>query len=253
MRDWLSSQARQAGAPMIKTSAWGEAGLMNGNLSLASQLVEDSPIPATPGLEAALNRVEYYQPLYGITGFEDPLRGCRDRAKVIASALPFTQSDFRLIDFGSSLGYFPFFFADRGAVTTGCDIKAANTAVAVETQRLNGLNATFKTASLDVETVSGILPGDYDVALILSVLHHITHRHGVDYVAHLLAELMVRVPVLVLELAHRNEGVNYPWRKSLPADPLTILREVGAVNVKLLGDFPSHLSAATRPMYLITR
>src|ERR1700728_1242790 len=91
-----------------------------------SLLAEDLPVPATAELEACLNRVEYYQPLYGIAGFEPPLRGCRDRAVTIAQAMAPLGKNFRLIDFGSSLGYFPFFFADRGAKTSGFDIKPEN-------------------------------------------------------------------------------------------------------------------------------
>jgi len=216
-------------------------------------LVEDSPVPTTAELEQCLNRVEYYQPLYGITGFEDPLRSCRDRALAIAAALAPLGENVRLIDFGSSLGYFPFFFADRGLVTTGIDIKPENTAVARATQRLNGLEATFQTGVLDLETVRAISPGEYDVALALSVLHHITHQRGIDYVARLLAELLARIPTLILELAHRDEEVRFAWRNSLPEDPLAILCACPNVHVRILGHFPSHLSATTRPMYLIGR
>lgn len=220
---------------------------------LRSSLVEDSPVSATPELEDCLNRVEYYQPLYGITGFECPLRQCRDRALAIEAALAPLGKSFRLIDFGSSLGYFPFFFADRGAIATGIDIRPENTAVALATQRLNGLPTTFKTAALDQGTVAAISPREHDVALILSVLHHITHQRGIDYVAGLLAELLARIPVLILELAHRNEAVGFPWRASLPEDPLAILGACPRVKVQTLGHFPSHLSTATRPLYLITQ
>lgn len=218
-----------------------------------SALVEDSPVAATTELEQCLNQVEFYQPLYGITGFEAPLRSCRDRALAIEAAIGPLGRKTRLIDFGSSLGYFPFFFADRGAVTTGMDIKCENTAVALATQRLNGLPATFQTAPLDLYTICAISPGDYDVALILSVLHHITCKCGIDYVAQLLAQLLVRVPTLILELAHRDEDVRFAWRNSLPHNPLDILRECGNVRTQTIGCFPSHLSNSTRPMYLITR
>ena len=221
--------------------------------ALPGSLVEQSPVAATPELEQYLNRVEYYQPLYGITGFEPPLRDCRDRALAIESALGPIQGPFRLIDFGSSLGYFPFFFADRGAITAGFDINPANTAVALATQRLTHIPAIFKTAPLDLDTVRGIAPGTCDVALILSVLHHITHKHGIDYVATLMAELLARIPMLVLELAHKNEDVKFAWQASLPEEPLEILKGCSGVQAKLLGHFRSHLSASTRPMYLVGR
>jgi O-antigen chain-terminating methyltransferase len=226
---------------------------MRETLAANSGLVEDSPVPATPELEQCLNQVEYYQPLYGISGFEDPLRSCRDRALSVAGALQPLGKNFRLIDFGSSLGYFPFFFADRGAISTGLDIKPQNTAVALAAAELNGLQATFKTAALDLETVRGITSGQYDVALLLSVLHHITHQRGIDYVTQLLAELLDRIPTLILELAHRHEDVRFAWRSSLPEDPLAILSACGDIQVQTLAQCPSHLSNARRPLYRVTR
>ena len=226
---------------------------MSSASTLDSPLVEDFPIPANVELERCLNRVEYYQPLYGITGFEPPLRSCRDRALVIEATLTPLGKNFRLIDFGSSLGYFPFFFADRGAITTGFDINPQNTAVALTTQRLNRLHASFQTALLDLNTVQAIAPGEYDVALMLSVLHHITHQRGIDYVAQLLAGLLARIPILILELAHRGEDVRCAWRSSLPQDPLAILCASGNIQIRILGQFPSHLSNATRPLYIVSR
>ena len=160
---------------------------------------------------------------------------------------------FRLIDFGSSLGYFPFFFADRGVVATGLDINPLNTDVALAAQRLNGLPATFGTAALDLPTVRRIAPGEYDVALVLSVLHHLSYRYGNDYVAELVAALLERIPVAVFELAHRGEPVSCGWRASLPEDPLSILRLSGAIQVSLIGRSQSHLSGAGRPLYLVRR
>jgi O-antigen chain-terminating methyltransferase len=215
-------------------------------------LAEETPACATVDLEQCLNQVEYYQPLYGIVGFENPLRACRDRALAILAAIGPPRT-VRLVDFGSSLGYFPFFFADRGAVATGIDINPANTAVAVATQRLNGVSATFLTAALDIDLVRSIPHGAYDVALLLSVLHHVNHRHGTAYVANLIAELLARVPRIVLELAHRDEDVRFAWRESLPSEPLQILSAAQGASARLLGHFPSHLSAATRPMYLVNR
>ena len=226
---------------------------MRSTFAVDSNRIEDNPVAATAELEARLNCVEYYQPLYGISGFEAPLRKCRDRAVTIESALAPLGEGFRLVDFGSSLGYFPFYFADRGAIATGMDIKPENTAVAQATAQLNGLDATFRTGALDLETVEAISPGEYDAALLLSILHHITHRQGLDYVRQLLSKLLDRVPNLILELAHRDEDVRFAWRQSLPEDPLEILSACGDVEVRPLANFQSHLSKVTRPMYLVSR
>jgi O-antigen chain-terminating methyltransferase len=215
--------------------------------------VEAAPVPATPDLiMQCYSRVEFYQPLYGITGLDQPLRPCRDRALAIEAALAPLGKSFSLIDFGSSLGYFPFFFADRGATALGLDINPENTEMAQACQRLTGIHATFATAPLDQDLVRAIRPGKFDVALILSVLHHLNLRLGLDYVQQLLAELLARVPVLVLELAHRDEEVNYAWRGALPEDPLAVLAACGPVRATLLGHFRSHLSASSRPLYHVT-
>jgi O-antigen chain-terminating methyltransferase len=230
---------------------------MDCTAAVSRPLAEDTPVQATPELEQCLNRVEYYQPLYGIRGFEPSLRDCRDRAVAIESALSpmgaTRQTPCRLIDFGSSLGFFPFFFADRGAITTGFDINPANTAVAVATQKLNRLPATFQTAALSLSTVRTIRAGVYDVALVLSVLHHVAYKRGFDYAACVVADLLARIPTLILELAHRNEDVKFAWQNSLPENPLDILKDCPGASATLLGHFPSHLSASTRPMYLVCR
>jgi O-antigen chain-terminating methyltransferase len=215
--------------------------------------VEDAPVEAPPELIVqCYSRVEFYQPLYGIAGLDEPLRGCRDRALAIEAALAPLGKGFRLVDFGSSLGYFPFFFADRGALATGIDINPENTAMALACQKINGLPARFRTAPLDLETVSAIQPGEYDVALILSVLHHINLKRGTGYVQELLGQLLARIPNLVLELAHRDEKVNYAWRAALPENPLDVLAACGNVRVVTLARSQSHLSDSTRPLYLVT-
>jgi O-antigen chain-terminating methyltransferase len=218
-----------------------------------SGLVEAAPVAAPPELIVqCYSRVEFYQPLYGVTGLDQPLRGCRDRALAIEAALKPLAKPIRLVDFGSSLGYFPFFFADRGALATGIDINPENTAMALATQKVNGLPAQFRTAPLDLETIAAIAPGEYDVALILSVLHHINLKRGIQYVQQLLAALLARVPTLVLELAHRDEKVGFAWRAALPENPLDVLAACGAPRVQVLARSQSHLSDSTRPLYLVS-
>jgi O-antigen chain-terminating methyltransferase len=214
--------------------------------------VEDAPVAATPELiEQCYSRVEFYQPLYGITGLDEPLRDCRDRALTIEAALAPLGPAFRLVDFGASLGYFPFFFADRGATTTGIDINPENTAMALSCQKLNGLPGTFRTAPLDLDTVCAIAPGEYDAALILSVLHHINLKRGTAYVQQLLAELLARIPTLILELAHRDEKVTFAWRNALPEHPLEVLSTCKGIQIQELAHSQSHLSDSTRPLFLV--
>ena len=182
----------------------------------------------TMELKQVIRRVEYYQPLYGIQIVPKPLRSCRDRAEAIGAALGPLGPQLRLVDFGSSLGYFVFYFADRGVQAEGVEFGENDVAVAETVRRINGLCALFQRgAELTVEYARGIPAGRHDVGLILSLLHHIIHRRGLTYAQELVGELLERVPVLILELAHRDEEVRHPWRASQPEDPLAVLAACG--------------------------
>jgi hypothetical protein len=226
---------------------------MTGSALQRPARAERDPVAATAELVQMCHAsVEHYQPLYGVSGVPGALRECRDRAAAIEAALPGSGRGLRMIDYGSSLGYFPFYFADRGAHTTGVDINPRNTATALACQQLNGIAASFRTGALDLTGVRELPGGAYDVALVLSVLHHIIASHGIDHVAQLVGELHRKVPTLVLELAHRDEPVAYAWRERLPHDPLEVLRECPRARVQALARSRSHLSSSTRPLFLVT-
>jgi O-antigen chain-terminating methyltransferase len=220
-------------------------------------LREESPITLssqqTMELKQVIRRVEYYQPLYGLRIDPKPLRGCRDRAEAIRAAVGPLGPELRLVDFGSALGYFVFYFADRGVQAEGVESGENNVAVAETVRRINGLPCSFRCAELSVEYVRGLSAGRYDVGMILSVLHHITHLRGLAYVQELLGELLERVPVLILELAHRDEDVRYAWRESLPEDPLAVLAACRNVRTEKLGEFETHLSAVRRGLWRVDR
>lgn len=203
-------------------------------------------------LKPLIKQVEYYQPLYGLQIAPKPLRSCRDRAQAIAAELQPLGPHLRLIDFGSSLGYFVFYFADRGVQAEGIDSRPHNVAAAQAVRHINGLKCSLNCARLTLDYVRTIPPGHYDAALILSVLHHITHQHGLAYTTSLVAELMTRIPTLILELAHRDEQVTFAWRESQPQDPLDVLSKCQNMKLKKLGDFDTHLSNIRRPLWLVT-
>jgi hypothetical protein len=223
----------------------------------AMGLREKSPVALSPSqtmeLKQVIRRVEYYQPLYGIQIVPKPLRSCRDRAEAIGAALGPLGPQLRLVDFGSSLGYFVFYFADRGVQAEGVEFGKNDVAVAETVQRINGLPCSFQCAELTVDYARGIPAGRHDVGLILSLLHHIIHRQGLAYAQELVGELLERVPILFLELAHRDEDVGHPWRASQPEDPLAVLAACRNVRVEKLGEFESHLSPVRRGMWRVDR
>ena len=223
----------------------------------AMGLREQFPVTLSPQqtveLKQVIRRVEYYQPLYGLWITPKPLRGCRDRAEAIGAAIGALGPELRLVDFGSALGYFVFYFADRGVQAEGVESVENNVAVAEAVRRINGLPCSFRCAELTVEYARGIRPDQYGVGLILSVLHHIIHLRGLAYAQELVGELLERVPVLILELAHRNEDVRYPWRESQPEDPLAVLAACRNIRVEKLGEFETHLSAVRRGLWRVDR
>lgn len=114
--------------------------------------------------------------------------------------------------------------------------------------------AKFKWAELDKNFVANMLP-QYDVVLLLSVLHHINNKHDTSYVQNVVSSIVDKTPYTFLELAHKGEEVDFSWRDALPNNILEYfngLPENGYLLSKL-GDFPTHLSDVPRPLYLLER
>jgi len=203
-------------------------------------------------LKRLASEVEPYQPAYGITGvIESPARGSNERARAIANWLQPVAGQ-RILDIGSSLGYFSFYYADRGAGVEGWENNPKNAEVAKRIGELNGISVNFKSKEFNQETVLTIQPGEFDTALVLSVFHHIIYFHGLKYTQELVKELLDRVPVLIVELAKKGENSKLRWNKAQPKNELDIFELVkDNVTIKKIGDFHNHLSKNTRPIYVI--
>lgn len=207
-------------------------------------------------LRKALEKVEHYQPTYGITGVlnKTAREESRDRATTIQQYLE-QLTNKRILDIGSSLGFFSFFLADRGAIVEGWDWSVDNCEATRLIQSLNGVeNANFKVKELNLDTVQTIQPGSFDAVLVLSVFHHIIRFTGIDATRQLVKELFDRVPVMIVELAKKGEDPKLPWDDSQPDDELAIFDFVkDDITIKKIGEFPNHLSDKTRPLYLVER
>jgi len=219
-----------------------------------TRLTGNEPSGLLTALASQLPQVEAYQPLYGLPGVSvATARDSIDRARAIEAVLP-ALPGLRVLDIGSSLGYFSLYLADRGALSTGWDMRAENASVARLVSRITGLRATFMVKTLDDNTVGSIQPGQFDVVLLLSVLHHVIHATSLTAAQKLVRALVDRVPVLILELARADEGNDHPWEASLPEDPLTVLDLVrGDVEIEQLGEFPTHLGNVPRPLIKLTK
>jgi O-antigen chain-terminating methyltransferase len=204
-------------------------------------------------LKNLLDKVEPYQPLYGLSGIiAEPRRASADRCKLVEKHLG-DVTGLRMLDIGSSLGFVPYYFADRGATVEGWDSTLNNVEVSRVVGDLNGVQgATFKFKEFNEDTVKTITGGEFDVAFILSVFHHIIYFQGLEKTKELVAELFERVPVLVVELAKKGEDSKLKWDKAQPEDELEIFKGLD-VDIKKIGDFHNHLSEKTRPLYIVTR
>ncbi|UDY22675.1 glycosyltransferase [Nocardioides sp. Kera G14] len=205
-------------------------------------------------LNDLLKTVEHYQPLYGLPGLVDvPSRESLDRAHLIEQALGVLPG-LRVLDIGSSLGYMCLYLADRGAHTCGWEMNPDNAEVARIVSRLTGVRTTIKTRTLDEHTISSVGADEFDAVLVLSVLHHVIHFRGLEHAQHLVADLLDRARVLIVELAGPNEGEQYYWSAAQPEDPLTVLDLVRErAEIEILGTFGTHLSGKVRPLVKVTR
>lgn len=206
-------------------------------------------------LKEKVSHVEKYQPIYGVTGvINDAQRSSKDRCTAINAYFKGSVRGLRMLDVGSSLGYVCFYFADRGATTTGWELSPKNSEVTRLASEINGIKTSIKTKKLDLESVQTIEPGAYDVVTILSVIHHIIHHQGLENTKRLMKELLNKTPVLIVELAKKGEDKSLFWDKSQPANELEIFDLVkDTVTITKIGEFGNHLSDNLRPLYVVSK
>jgi len=206
-------------------------------------------------LRKLLSEVEYYQPAYMINILDiAPKRDCKDRCRLIEKSLDNIITGQKILDIGSSLGYICYYFADRGAITTGWESDPKNVEVSKLIGQINGIETKIENKSFCIEALNDINKDDYDVIIILSVLHHIIHYKGLEYVQELIKAMFEKVSTLIVELALKNEDSSLFWDASLPDDELAIFDLIKTdVDIKYIGEFDTHLSLTKRPIYLISK
>ncbi len=204
-------------------------------------------------LRKKVANVEHYQPTYAVSGVinESARSESFERARTIEGYFGNVAGK-RLLDIGSSLGFFSFYFSDRGARSEGWESNVDNCEAARAIQAINGVPVDFKTKELNVDTINSIMPGRFDAVLVLSVFHHIIRYQGLQTTQELVAELMNKIPTMIVELAKKGEDPKLPWDKYQPEDELAIFELVkDKITVKKIGEFSNHLSENNRPMYVI--
>ncbi len=204
-------------------------------------------------LKKSVESVEAYQPIYNISGINESRRNTGDRANAIYNYFKKDVSALKVLDIGCSLGFIDFYLSDRGAEVEGWDYSANNINVCKSIQDINGLPVKFKVKSLTTDTSMSINPGQFDVVIILSVIHHLITHQGLKETQKILSDLLDRIPILVVELAKKGEDKNLFWDKYMPKDELDVFINKEHLNIEKIGEFDTHLSRKKRPLYVITK
>ncbi len=205
------------------------------------------PEPGIASLVQALP--ELYQPVYGHPEFdEDASRPCTDRLaeilKVVDAMAAQLGRPLRVLDIGCAQGYFSLSLARTGAQVTGIDMRADNVALC---NALAAEHPSLITRFLQgrvEDALPAIVPGEYDVVLALSVVHHLCHEAGAGLAAEVLGGAAGKIEALLVETALRSEPLY--WAPSLPLDPRELLS--GYPFVHPIGVYPTHLSSVSRPL-----
>lgn len=192
---------------------------------------------------------EIYQVVYGHPELtQSTSRTCEDRLVSIGAVYDALAAELgrplRVLDLGCAQGYFSLALAARGAEVRGVDFLDRNIALCQALAAENPqLKAQFEVARVE-DVIAAVQPGQYDLVLGLSVLHHVVHEHGVAQVCDWLGLLAEHCSVLLVELALREEPLY--WGQSLPEQPTALLRDFSFVHE--VRRFPTHLSEIARPL-----
>lgn len=203
-----------------------------------------------------LGLAEAYQPLPALDRAADH----RDESTLARwRAIEQELGDFRgsALDIGCNLGFFTLALAERGCLAVGVENeRLVHRVCQLQAAILDRSEATFIRGLLDLRLCRN-LPR-FDVTLFLSVFHHIVREQGLEpatEIARLLLDKTTKV--LFFETGQSNETES-SWAHCLPAmepDPRSWITEfflsLGARDVKVLGDFSTHVSPVDRSLFAI--
>lgn len=192
---------------------------------------------------------ELYQPIFGYPGHSASRPADLDRTDAVVAAV--TQiaiavgHPLRILDLGSAQGYFSFIMAQAGHSVVGVDYLPANVRLATAIADLQpDLDVCFVEDQVE-HFVATVEPGQFDVVLGLSILHHIVHSAGSEAATALVEVLASNVPFGLFEMATRDEPVY--WAASQPIDPRVTLSPYAFI--RAIAHSPTHLSDVPRPVF----
>lgn len=202
-------------------------------------------------LEALVEALpEVYQPIFGHEQFTSrSSRPCHDRLEVITAIHSqlekHLERPLRVLDLGCAQGFFSLSLAASGASVKGIDFCPENIAVCQRLARSNpALRVEFQLGNIE-ETVESLALEEFDLVLCLSVLHHVVHDHGADFVRGLIARIADLTTAGIFELALSSEPLY--WAAAQADDPRSLLSAYAFVHETRR--VTTHLSSDERPMY----
>ncbi|HCP9964537.1 methyltransferase domain-containing protein [Citrobacter braakii] len=196
---------------------------------------------------------EKYQTIFGHPKWDDEVsRDCNARLPFIEKYYENLSSclgrPLRVLDLGCAQGFFSLNLASKGAEVHGLDFLAENIDVCRALADENpAFKAEFSVGKIE-EFIEEIKPGQYDMAIGLSVFHHLVHALGLEKVKALLERLANVTEAFIVELALQEEPLY--WGPSLPEDPTELIQQCAFY--KLIARFDTHLSNISRPMYIVS-
>lgn len=196
---------------------------------------------------------EIYQTIFGHPEWDvDAARDCNQRLGLIAEQYDNLSKELgrplRVLDLGCAQGYFSLSLASKGASIVGIDFQQENINVCrALAEEYPEFNAEFQVGRIE-DVIASLEDGEFDLAIGLSVFHHIVHLHGIEEVKKLLTRLVDYTQAVILELAVKEEPLY--WGESQPQDPRELIEQCAFY--RLIGEFDTHLSPVPRPMYILS-
>lgn len=196
---------------------------------------------------------EVYQTIYGHPEWDGNVsRDCNERLEKIGQVYDTLSRKLdrplRVLDLGCAQGFFSLSLASKGASVQGIDFLQENIDVC------NALAEEYQDFSLQFavgrieDVITQLTSNQYDLAIGLSVFHHMVHQHGIGQVKLWLQRLTESVHGVILELALKEEPLY--WGPSQPDDPRELIEQCSFY--LQMARFDTHLSDISRPMYLVS-
>jgi O-antigen chain-terminating methyltransferase len=207
------------------------------------------PIPDSRSVSELVSLVpEVYQPIYGHPEVisQRPVQDGRFETilTTVREVSRLSERPLRILDLGCAQGYLSLALAVEGHNVVGVDLEETNIDLCEALRREKRLrNVTF--LHRDLTDLSDVLNEGFDVALGLSVFHHLAHRDGYLSARNVADDISLHSQHGLYEFALPTEPLF--WASSQPSEPRDWVSQYPFV--LRIGESPTHLSEVKRPLF----